>query len=108
MASSCVPDHGSQYTGNDCAELCSNWNIDHTYSPIGRPTGNAVVERFIQTIKEELIWTRDWHSIDELNAAVQQWLQMYNKQRPHQALNWKTPSQHRNDLKNAKQQLAAA
>jgi hypothetical protein len=22
-------EHGPQYTGGDCADLCSNWNLDH-------------------------------------------------------------------------------
>lgn len=51
-------DHGPQYTGTDCADLCREWGIDHTFAPVGRPTGNAVTERFIRTLKEELICFR--------------------------------------------------
>ena len=88
-------DHGPQYTGADCAALCTRWHIAHTYAPIGRPTGNAVVERFIRTLKEELIWLRDWESADELRAAVAAWLDHYHHRRPHQALNWQTPIERR-------------
>ena len=58
-------------------------------------TGNAVVERFIQTLKGELIWTRDWASADELREAIAQWLQEYNHVRPHEALGWVTPAEKR-------------
>ena len=88
-------DHGPQYTGRDCEILCKEWNVTHTLAPVGRPTGNAVAERFIQTLKVELIWTRDWESIAELRAALEAWLIEYNHGRPHQALGWKTPAERR-------------
>lgn len=88
-------DHGPQYTGADCRTLCKEWHLEHTYSPVGRPTGNAVVERFIRTLKEELIWLRDWDSLDELRDAVAVWLRHYNTARPHQALAWNAPAEWR-------------
>ena len=62
---------------------------------MGRPTGNAVVERLILTLKTELIWTQDWSSLEELQAALDAWLHVYNTQRPHQALDWLTPAERR-------------
>jgi putative transposase len=88
-------DHGPQYTGADCAALCEEWHLDHTYAPVGRPTGNAVAERVIRTLKEEVVWLRDWDNIDELRAALAAWVTRYNEQRPHQALDWKTPTEYR-------------
>jgi putative transposase len=88
-------DHGSQYTGSDCADLCAEWNLFHTYAPVGRPTGNAVVERVIRTLKEEVVWLRDWDSVEELRAALDAWVVRYNASRPHQALGWKTPTEYR-------------
>jgi transposase InsO family protein len=74
-------DHGPQYTGSDCKDLCDTWHLEHTFAPVGRPTGNALAERFIQTLKVELIWTRDWESIAELREAVVQWLHVYNAEK---------------------------
>jgi putative transposase len=88
-------DHGPQYTGSDCAALCDEWNLLHTYAPVGRPTGNAVAERVIRTLKEEVVWLRDWESIDELRVALAAWVRRYNELRPHQALDWKTPAEYR-------------
>jgi len=88
-------DHGPQYTGSDCEALCTQWQVTHTLAPVGRPTGNAVAERFIQTLKVELIWTQDWESIAELRAAIDAWLVEYNHGRPHQALGWETPAERR-------------
>ncbi len=89
-------DHGPQYTGADCELLCTRWGLEHTLAPVGRPTGNAVAERVIRTMKEECIWLRDWRSLAELQAALDEWRRVYNDERPHQALGWKTPSEARN------------
>jgi transposase InsO family protein len=88
-------DHGPQYTGADAEALCARWRLAHFFAAVGRPTGNAVVERFIETLKVELVWTRDWESLDELREAVREWLHVYNCERPHQALEWKTPAEKR-------------
>lgn len=88
-------DHGPQFTGADCAGLVEEWGLLHTFAPVGRPTGNAVVERVIRTLKEELLWLRDWESADEVRAAVAAWVRRYNEERPHQSLAWQTPAQRR-------------
>jgi transposase InsO family protein len=88
-------DHGPQYTGADCKELVDRWKIDHTFAPVGRPTGNAVAERFIRTMKEEVIWLKDWESAAELQEALQAWLVVYHTRRAHQALGWLTPAEYR-------------
>jgi len=88
-------DHGPQYTGRDCEMLCDEWRILHTFAPVRRPTGNAVVERFIKTLKVELVWTRDWASLEELREEIAKWIDVYNFSRPHQALNWQTPAERR-------------
>ena len=102
-----VPDHGPQYTGADCEALVRRWGLLHTYAPVGRPTGNAVVERFIRTMKEEVVWLRDWESAEELRAALLAWLERYNQARPHQALGWKTPAAYRAERLNTAHAEAA-
>lgn len=88
-------DHGPQYTGLDCERLCWRWQIDHTYAPVGRPTGNAIAERAILTLKTDLVWTQDWETLEELQVALSAWIDVYNTQRPHQALDWMTPAEWR-------------
>ncbi len=39
----------------------------------------------IRTLKEVVIWLRDWDLADEVRAAVEAWVVRYNEQRPHQA-----------------------
>ena len=90
-------DHGPQFTGGDARDLCDDWKVEHTFAPIGRPTGNAVAERVIRTLKEEVLWVRDFDTADDVRRAVEAWIPMYNERRPHQALNFQTPAQVRAD-----------
>lgn len=90
-------DHGPQCTGGDCEVLCKQWRVVHTFAPVGRPTGNAVAERLMRTMKEECIWLRDWRNADELRVALLEWMRRYNGERPHQSLEWQTPDERRSE-----------
>lgn len=99
-------DHGSQYTGADCEAFCAQWRLEHTLAPVGRPTGNSVAERVIRTLKEEVIWLRDWQSLAEVQAALAAWTTLYNHVRPHQALKYATPAERRAKLLSPKKAAA--
>jgi putative transposase len=88
-------DHGPQYTGGVCEAMCRHWRVTHTLAPVGRPTGNAVAERTIRTMKEECIWLEDFEDLASLQAALTAWQRSFNEQRPHQALGWQAPSERR-------------
>lgn len=85
-------DHGPQYTSEHARAIAEKWNLDQTFAPVGRPTGNAVAERTIRTMKEECLWLRDWESLAEVEAALNAWQHTFNHIRPHQALDWETPA----------------
>lgn len=91
-------DHGPQYTSDTAKRICEAWGLDHTFAPVGRPTGNALAERTIRTMKEECLWLRDWDSLEELEVALAVWQTNFNEKRPHQALGWMTPAEKRAEL----------
>lgn len=86
-------DHGSQFTGADAAALASRWGLQQTFSPVGRPTGNAVAERTIQTMKVECLWLEEFEDVAEVQLALDRWRHTFNHERPHQALGWNTPAE---------------
>ena len=88
-------DHGPQYTGRDAELLAKKWGLEQTFAPVGRPTGNAVAERTIQTMKLECIWLMDFDGVEDLQAALDAWQDTFNHERPHQSLDWQTPSERR-------------
>lgn len=86
-------DHRPQYTGSDAADPAGRGRLNHTFAPVGRPTGNGVAEWTIQTMKLECLWRADVEDQATVQAALDPWAQAFNRERPHQALKWKTPAE---------------
>ena len=42
------------------------------------PEGNGCVERFIRTLKEQLLWLTRFASVEELHAALQEFIDRFN------------------------------
>jgi len=49
-----VSDNGTQFTANEFAQLCTNFNITHLRSPPGHPQSNGLAERMVNTLKRSL------------------------------------------------------
>jgi len=47
----------------------------------------------IRTMKEELFWLREWENERELSLELNKWVQYYNKNYLHSALEYRTPIQ---------------
>ena len=62
-------DHGSNYMSGDFQDEIKCLGIEASPSFVREPQGNGVAERFIRTLKENLLWARTFYTIDELRAA---------------------------------------
>jgi transposase InsO family protein len=71
--------------------MLKEMEIKHRYTMPYRPQTNGKVERFWRTINEDLIEGTSFASLDEFKQELLQYLLYYNKMRPHQALDGKTP-----------------
>ena len=62
-------------------------NIDHSKTKVRHPQTNGICERFHRTMKEEFyditFRKKIYHSLEELQANVEEWLTQYNQFRPH-------------------------
>ena len=88
-----VSDNGSQPTSHKFMQACSVMEIKQIFTSYNNPKGNAETERLIRTIKEDLVWIREFHSPVEFEEALKQWIQDYNCDYPHSSLNYMTPEQ---------------
>jgi len=86
-------DQGSQFTSNDWIEALNKNKIQISMDGKGRWVDNVYIERFWRTIKQEQIYLNPPDNISELKKQIDQFINFYNYQRPHQSLNYKTPSQ---------------
>ena len=77
-------DQGSQYTSKDFTDFCKSVNIQQSMSRAGCPYDNAPMERYYNTLKNELIYHHYFHSDEELNEAINDFAYVwYNHVRPH-------------------------
>lgn len=88
-----MSDNGSQPTSEKFMKACSFLGVHQAFTSYNNPKGNADTERLMRTIKEELIWLREWHDSYELATAVGEWVKQYNENYLHSALSYRTPNQ---------------
>jgi hypothetical protein len=46
---------------------------------VRQPEGNGCVERFIRTLKEQLLWLRRFGTVAELDAALREFRDRFNQ-----------------------------
>ena len=72
-------DHGSQYVSHDFRAEIRFLGIESSPAFVREPEGNGCAERFIRTLKENLLWVRRFGTVEELRLALQQFRQTYNQ-----------------------------
>jgi putative transposase len=86
-------DHGSNYMSEDFQSEVKCLGIEASPSFVREPEGNGVAERFIRTLKENLLWVRAFHTIEELRVALVEFAERYNKTWLVARHGYKTPDQ---------------
>lgn len=87
-------DNGCHYGAKVFKEEIKRLGINHTRTMVNTPKGNAVVERFFRSIKEECVWQHRFNNFAEAKIEVDKWILTYNNDRPHQSLDYMTPQQY--------------
>ncbi len=94
-------DQGSQYTSKEFTEFCEEIGITQSMSKAGCPYDNAPMERYYNTLKNELTNLHYYHNDDELNKAVSEFAYIwYNHVRPHSYNDYRTPFEARYGIRN--------
>ena len=72
-------DHGSQFVADDYQAELDFLGIESSPAFVREPEGNGCVERFIRTLKENLLWVRRFATIEELHQALHAFKDTYNR-----------------------------
>jgi putative transposase len=88
-----MSDNGCQPTAVAFLKGTATLGITQAFTSYNNPKGNADTERLMRTLKEELLWLREWTSPLELEQAVVTWIEWYNTRYWHSALGYRTPCQ---------------
>ncbi len=71
-------DHGSQFTSRRYVNEARYLGCEPSFSFVGQPQCNGVIERWHRTLKEQLLWTRTWKNAEEVRQAVSKFVRLYN------------------------------
>jgi transposase InsO family protein len=71
-------DHGSQYMSDHFQKEIAFLGIESSPAFVRAPEGNGGAERFIRTLKENLLWVRTFETIEELRQALLAFRHTYN------------------------------
>jgi putative transposase len=71
-------DHGSAFLADHFQNQIRFWGMAPSYAFVGEPETNGVIERFFRTLKEQIVHGRIYRTIDQVRAAVRDFIARYN------------------------------
>jgi putative transposase len=86
-------DQGAQFTAQAFTSELEAAGVLVSMDGRGRAYDNIFVERLWRTIKYEDIYIKDYASVIELQNGLEDYLWLYNYERPHQGLGYQTPAE---------------
>ena len=90
-------DHGSQYMSHDVQKELAWLGAASSPAFVRAPEGNGCAERFIRTLKENLLWVTTFHTVEELRLALLDFRQTYNEHWLLERHGHRSPAQVRRD-----------
>jgi putative transposase len=84
-------DQGSQFTSAAFTGMLAAAGIRISMDGRGRWMDNVFIERLWRSLKHEDIYLKGYADGREARAGIELWVRFYNHQRPHQALQNRTP-----------------
>lgn len=104
---SLISDNGCQPTSQSFLKVLNILSINQILTSYNNPRGNADTERFMRTIKEELLWLNEFGSFEEAKRVIGEWMRWYNTKYVHSSLGYLSPEEYERRY-NAQQNNIAA
>ena len=89
----CNSDQGSHFTSPHYTELLLAQAVQISMDGKGRALDNIFTERLWRTVKYEEVYLHDYAHPREARQGLGCYFPFYNQERPHQALNYRTPAE---------------
>ena len=85
-------DRGCQYAGKQYQDKLTEFTLECSMSRVGNCWDNAVVESLWASLKNELVFQRNFATKQEAKDAIFQWIEVwYNRKRRHSSLGYLSP-----------------
>ena len=91
-------DQGWQYMHKEYQELLKRAGITQSMSRRGNCHDNAVMENFFGLLKTELLYLREFNSVEQFISELESYLDYYNNKRIKVRLGYMSPIEHRSKL----------
>jgi putative transposase len=91
-------DHGSQFRSDACQEELRFLGSSSSPAFVREPETNGVAERFVNTLKEQLIWVQHFDTVEQLRLALLAFKGRYNHGWLVARHGYRTPAAVRADL----------
>lgn len=85
-------DQGSQFTSAEYKALLKELHITQSMDGKSRWADNIMIERWFRSLKVEEIYPNEYESPRDFRRALRNYIDQYNTLRPHEALDFQTPS----------------
>jgi putative transposase len=86
-------DQGSHFTSEQYTKLLEANNISISMDGKNRAIDNIFTERLWRSVKYEEVYLHSYSSPREARQSLSQYFKFYNNERPHQSLDYRTPSE---------------
>lgn len=88
-------DRGSQYAAIRYPQVLATYGIAVSLSRRGNCWDNACVERFLGTLKRELVYHRHYETRDDATRDIFEYIEVfYNRKRRHSTLGYHSPAEY--------------
>jgi len=86
-------DQGSQFTSEAFTGILQDAGVSISMDGRGRAFDNIFVERLWRSVKYEEVYLKDYGVVDEARRGLSDYFVLYNTERLHQSLGYKTPAE---------------
>ncbi len=86
-------DQGAQFTASAFTDVLKSHNVRISMDGRGRVQDNIFIERLWWTLKYQYLYLWSFDNAAELRKGLEQWFNLYNCERSHQALDNLTPDE---------------
>jgi putative transposase len=84
-------DNGPEFIAHAMEEWADKREIDLKFIQKGKPHQNGYIERFNRSYREEVLDAFCFKRLKEAQVLSNAWIWIYNNERPHSSLGYKTP-----------------
>ena len=84
---------GAQFTADAFTACLLAANTQFRNDGRGRPLDNVFCERLRRSVKYENIHLNQYDTVRQLQTGLTAYFDIYNHERPHQSLNYRTPAE---------------